>query len=1623
MEEVVRGNRLFNIVFLMFITNLVHSQVICDRFNECNIPDLGFADFTPMGKSVFCETERVILENSSTFLDFDQFIIDWGDERIDTINSYDSIDHVYDYSAIDRCQAGSSLRVVISFIGRKFCGDTYSCSEGTTTISVDLKPESEIDVTSEACVGQRVNFTEAACNEDPDSYGWQFGDGGTSTERNPSYTYNSPGIYQVSLRVENICGPATTTRSIRIVEDPLPEFDIASIQQNFCIPSEVTLINQTSTVGTINWNIQPNMSPGTWQFTDTTEFLSGDDSLMITLFDPRFYVISLNATNACGTTSLTDTIQAIDQPIADLEDPPAYCETANYTPDVSYMNVTGIESVSWSFIGGNPISSSELNPINIEFDQPGNYPVTMNVFSSCGNSTYQTEVVVFARIIPEIQETDLSYCSADDVDTLQVNAAGGTWSGKGIIDRELGIFDPSLVGQSSTNIRYEISNGECSGSDEITIEVKQAEAVSIDPARFCITDPPAFLTGSISGGVWSGEGVDSLGLFDPEEAGAGTTEVVYSVMGSNGCIARVQGDVVVDELNPPAIPNMVSLCRTLDVVDLTEVFGISSISGIIQEWSGPGIIQNDGLLDGSMVSEDTIQVRISFIGDICTVIDSAQIVLSELPELQITPDTTVCIASSTFQLNANIPGGTWSGPGIDRQTGIISIGANNTGSNIFRYIVNDGTNCRQELQTNITVLDLGLSLDPGPDESFCASSGIVNLTSPSPPGGTWSARPGLVDITTGQVDISLLTPGETYDFEYCISSQDIVGCTSCASKRVTINALPDPKFSTDSTFCLNQPTDLQNETEGDHEYSWLLNGNFLSSERNPVITAAIPGNLSVELTVTSFEGCVNSLVKLVQVVDAPVAQFDLAEDSGCAPFLLQIEDESSGYQSNSSWQINDREVPFDEIQSLVIDSLLADSTILISQIASNGCGKAISSINIMVEARPIAAFGFAMDEGCSPFEVTFENSSFGSPDDFIWDLGNGITSTNPIPDTQVYFSTGDVPTDYLISLIARNQCGVDTFNQVLTVQPPDVRAAIQLDTIAACPPFDLQLLSFSTAGSILNWEWTSPSGNRMTSLEQNPEARFDEPGEYTIILSAMGCGIDKDTAVLGVLPRPTAAFEIEPAICLGDTLNITNNSLQATIYEWTFDSLIKVRTDEPQYLFDDTAVHTIQLIAYNEFACPDTTIQNITVRPNPTLSLDDEQIFACPPFELSLQNNESGNYTYSWLASDGQTNVESISKFVFDVAGVYTVKAIATDPFGCQSTVLSEPITIYDLPTASFDLSQSEFCLGSDSLTVTNTSTGGLTYEWSLNGTFLANTVDLNIAPDQTGLVDIGLRAANEFGCADSIFSPLAIFAQPMIMPEFLRVLECVGNEINLSDIDASSEQYIWTIPGVTMVNGSNVRVQFEESGIYDLKIVAINGTTCIDSLEIDGFFDIRSIPEADFRFNINPDPVLIGDVAFSNESVNFTSLLWDFGDGQQSTEENPVHIYNINLPDSVRLTAFIEHEGFITCSDDIAMLIRPESVSSFYAPNALSPENGTGLVQVFKPAGLGIIQYDITIYSPWGEVVWYSEQIDEGQPAEAWDGVLPSGVDAPQGVYVYKANVTFSDRSESFTGTIHLIR
>jgi PKD repeat protein len=74
-----------------------------------------------------------------------------------------------------------------------------------------------------------VNFTDLSTGN-PDTWSWDFGDGGTSTAQNPTYEYQNMGIYTVTLTASNACGSDIATKVDYIdVTEPQPETKVYAL--------------------------------------------------------------------------------------------------------------------------------------------------------------------------------------------------------------------------------------------------------------------------------------------------------------------------------------------------------------------------------------------------------------------------------------------------------------------------------------------------------------------------------------------------------------------------------------------------------------------------------------------------------------------------------------------------------------------------------------------------------------------------------------------------------------------------------------------------------------------------------------------------------------------------------------------------------------------------------------------------------------------------------------------------------------------------------------------------------------------------------------------------------------------------------------------------------------------------------------------------------------------------------------------------------------------------------------------------------------------------------------------------------------------------------------------------
>lgn len=175
--------------------------------------------------------------------------------------------------------------------------------------------------------------------------------------------------------------------------------------------------------------------------------------------------------------------------------------------------------------------------------------------------------------------------------------------------------------------------------------------------------------------------------------------------------------------------------------------------------------------------------------------------------------------------------------------------------------------------------------------------------------------------------------------------------------------------------------------------------------------------------------------------------------------------------------------------------------------------------------------------------------------------------------------------------------------------------------------------------------------------------------------------------------------------------------------------------------------------------------------------------------------------------------------------------------------------------------------------------------------------------------------------------------------------------------------------------------------------------------------------PTAAFTNSLGQDsmPLGTGELQWINQSVGASSYQWDLGDGTLSLAINPSHRYEEGGSYLVSLIAFDDR---FECPDTAYRPLVLLPPGNLFVPNAFTP-NHDGVNETFRVAGQSVQQLELRIYNRWGELIYVQNSLET-----PWDGYLPSGYPAQEGVYVYvlKAQVLGGTAVEQ-AGTVTLLR
>ena len=219
-----------------------------------------------------------------------------------------------------------------------------------------------------------VSFTDQTTNV-PTSWSWNFGEGSPSSLQNPTHTYNNAGDYTVTLTTSNQGGQNTLNKRAYI---------------HVIIPAPVVAFSVGTLSGiaplAVNFNDQSTNNPTSWSWNFGDGSTSTVKSAQHTYSSPGTYTVSLTATNATGSNTLTKTnyiTVTIAAPVAAFTGTPL---SGNAPLAVTFTDQSTNSPTSWSWNFGDGTTSTVQNPTHT-YASSGNFTVSLTATNATGFNT------------------------------------------------------------------------------------------------------------------------------------------------------------------------------------------------------------------------------------------------------------------------------------------------------------------------------------------------------------------------------------------------------------------------------------------------------------------------------------------------------------------------------------------------------------------------------------------------------------------------------------------------------------------------------------------------------------------------------------------------------------------------------------------------------------------------------------------------------------------------------------------------------------------------------------------------------------------------------------------------------------------------------------------------------------------------------------------------------------------------------------------------------------------------------------------------------------------------------------------------------------------------------------
>ncbi len=774
---------------------------------------------------------------------------------------------------------------------------------------------------------------------------------------------------------------------------------------------------------------------------------------------------------------------------------------------------------------------------------------------------------------------------------------------------------------------------------------------------------------------------------------------------------------------------------------------------------------------------------------------------------------------------------------------------------------------------------------------------------------------------------------ENGDYHVTLEIMDDDNDSASVTKKIEVlNRKPECNFS----FSPETPTtadsvnfdDLSFDKDGQiTDWRWDFGDGNQSQDKDPSHRYSDDGNYLVSLTVTDDDGKNSTIDKKIRIKNQPpTADFTYSPSKPKTEDVINFKDiskDDDGEISSWSWDFGDGHTSKNPSPTHRYTEN-GDYTVVLTVIdddgSSDSCRKNISVKN----TPPESDFTFTPSLPYSGELIKFEDESI-DPDGelmkYSWNFGDGSGSDKRDP-THRYKKAGK----YDVVLTVEDDDGATkTISKTIDVmnEKPIANFSVSDDTVKTYENIEFFDNSSDPDGTISSWNWEFGDGH--TSNVIDPIHSFSDDGFYNVKLVVEdkdGKTSECNKTILVQNRAPKIDLSISPIDPqAGDVVEFESEAKdrdgRIVSWHWDFGDGNGSLNQNPTYIYKEDGTYNISFKIIDDDGISSEKSMKIKVKNSlPKAKFDHWPKEPCTSTNITFddmsRDRDGEIIDIRWDFGDGHTSNLSTPIHSYEQDGEYEVTLTVTDDDDQSNTIMKAIHVRNRPPSANFTLSKKRYESGDEVKFIDNSDDVDgeiIKCHWEFGDGNHTTSVNPTHTYIKNKTYNVTLKVIDDDGASSNISkfitiknrAPIADFSFNSTKHKTLEVINFTDRS---TDLDGEIVNWYWNFGDGNESTHPYPTHFYSDEGIYKINLTVFDDmgdrSSICKEVEIENrrptvnFTWKPSVPKKNTRINFLDDSV---DLDGSIEEV-----CWDFGDGYDSKERNPTHVYDRTGTYSVRL-------------------------------------------------------------------------------------------------------------------------